>query len=431
MNNKYSIRVKLNRYEGVGDEEVEGQKLLINGERLKESLERFAEFGKTEKNGVTRLALSKEDQAARDYFRNCCEELGLSVRYDDIGNIYATLGGIEEEPPILIGSHLDSVKKGGRFDGVLGVAAGLEVVRTLIDHEITPRIPVTIVNFTNEEGARFEPSMMASGILSGKFEKETMLKKKDIDGITFKDALESIGYAGEEDNRLKEGTAFLELHIEQGPILEQESVSIGIVDCVVGMVCYEWEIHGEADHAGTTPMSMRKDALFTANDMIADIRTQLSKLDTELVYTVGRMNISPNIHTVIPEKVVFSLEARHKNPQVIKQVEEIIKKLKESYAKGDCLVELKKLWGRETVLFDEELCKQLTTSTQSLGYSYKEMVSGAGHDAQFIASYIPTAMVFVPSVNGKSHTEIELTAWEDCERGVNVLLETILEMVSV
>ena len=410
---------------------MEGQKLLINGERLKASLEKFAEFGKTKNNGVTRLALSKEDRAARDYLRDCCEELGLTVQYDDIGNMYATLAGIEEEPPILIGSHLDSVKKGGRFDGVLGVAAGLEVVRALIDHEITPRIPVTIVNFTNEEGARFEPSMMASGILSGKFEKEMMLKKKDHDGITFEEALKSIGYEGDEKNRLTEGTAFLELHIEQGPILEQESLSIGIVDCVVGMVCYEWEIRGESDHAGTTPMSMRKDALFTANDIITEIRTELSRLDSELVFTVGRMSVSPNIHTVIPEKVIFSLEARHKDPQVIKQVEELIKKIKDSYAQDDCQVEIRKLWGRETVLFDEDLCKQLTKSAQSLGYSYKEMVSGAGHDAQFIASYIPTAMVFVPSVKGKSHTEIELTTWEDCEKGVNVLFETILEMVSV
>ena len=404
---------------------------MINKERLKEALEKFSEFGKTENNGVTRLALSKEDCDARNYLRDCCEELGLSVQYDDIGNMYATLPGIEEEPPILIGSHLDSVKKGGRFDGVLGVAAGLEVVRTLIDHEITPRIPVTIVNFTNEEGARFEPSMMASGILSGKFEKEKMVKKKDSDGITFEEALKSIGYEGDEKNRLKEGTAFLELHIEQGPVLEQEALSIGIVDCVVGMVCYEWEINGESNHAGTTPMSMRRDALFTANDIIAEIRTELSKLDSELVFTIGRMSVSPNIHTVIPEKVIFSLEARHKDPKVIKQVEDIINHIKDSYCLDNHQVQIRKLWGRDTVLFDEELCKQLTKSTQSLGYSYKEMVSGAGHDAQFIASYIPTAMVFVPSIKGKSHTETELTTWEDCEKGVNVLLETVLELVSI
>lgn len=410
---------------------MESQKLLINGKRLKESLETFAEFGHTDNNGVTRLALSEEDRAARDYLRDCCDELGLEVKHDDLGNMYATLNGKEDKPPILIGSHLDSVKKGGRFDGVLGVAAGLEVVRTLIENKITPRIPITIVNFTNEEGARFEPSMMSSGILSGKFDKDTMLQKKDADGITFKEALKSIGYAGDEENRLKEGTAFLELHIEQGPILEQESMSVGIVGCVVGMVCYEWEISGESDHAGTTPMSMRKDALFTANDIISEIRSQLSDLDAELVYTVGRMNVWPNIHTVIPEKAVFSLEARHQDSKVISQVEEIIRKLKDSYQLEDCRVEIRKLWGRETVFFNEELCKQLTKAAETLGYSHKEMVSGAGHDAQFIASYIPTAMVFVPSVNGKSHTEVELTSWEDCERGVNVLLESILDMQNV
>ncbi len=410
---------------------MESQKLLINGKRLKESLEAFAQFGHTDNNGVTRLALSEEDRAARDYLRDCCVELGLEVKHDDLGNIYATLKGKEDKPPILIGSHLDSVKKGGRFDGVLGVAAGLEVVRTLLENKITPRVPITIVNFTNEEGARFEPSMMSSGILSGKFDKDTMLQKKDADGITFKEALKSIGYAGDEENRLKEGTAFLELHIEQGPILEQESLSVGIVGCVVGMVCYEWEISGESDHAGTTPMSMREDALFTANDIISEIRSQLSDLDAELVYTVGRMNVWPNIHTVIPEKAVFSLEARHQDPKVIKKVEETIRKIKDSYQLKECRVEIRKLWGRETVFFSEELCKQLTKAAETLGYSYKEMVSGAGHDAQFIASYIPTAMVFVPSVNGKSHTEVELTSWEDCEKGVNVLLEAILDMQNV
>src|SRR3954469_22987046 len=191
------------------------QKLLINGERLKQELERFAEFGRTENNGVTRLSLSEEDRRVRDYFRTCCEELGLTVKVDDLGCMYATLAGIEDKPPILIGSHLDSVKKGGRFDGVLGVVAGLEVVRTLVENQMKPQIPITIVNFTNEEGARFEPSMMASGVLSGKFDKAAMLKKVDSEGVSFGDALKASGYAGEVENRLKEAAALLELHIEQ------------------------------------------------------------------------------------------------------------------------------------------------------------------------------------------------------------------------
>lgn len=409
---------------------MQRQKLLINGERLKNELERFADFGRTENNGVTRLSLSKEDILVRDYFRTCCEELGMTVKVDDMGCMYATLAGIENSPPILIGSHLDSVKKGGRFDGVLGVVAGLEVVRTLVDNGIKPKIPITIVNYTNEEGARFEPSMMASGVLSGKFEKAAMLQKADVEGITFEQALQSSGYAGDRENRLREGKVFLELHIEQGPILEKEGITIGIVECVVGMVCYEIEVTGESDHAGTTPMDMRKDALFAVNNVLTEIRSKLGSLDSELVFTTGRLNIYPNIHTVIPNKAIFSLEARHKNPEIISKVEEVICELPNLSLNEGCEIKIKKLWDRNTVWFDEEVCQALEHSTQSLEYSYKRMVSGAGHDAQFIASFIPTAMLFVPSINGKSHSEVELTAWEDCEKGVNVLLDTVLNILA-
>lgn len=409
---------------------MQRQKLLINGERLRNELELFANYGRTENNGVTRLSLSQEDRAVRDYFCDCCKELGMSIAVDDMGCIYATLEGIEQQPPILLGSHLDTVKKGGRFDGVLGVVAGLEVVRTLVENKIKPRVPITIVNFTNEEGARFEPSMMASGVLSGKFEKSVMLKKTDIAGITFEEALQAIEYAGETKNRLKEATAFLELHIEQGPILEKEDSTIGVVECVVGMVCYEIEVNGESNHAGTTPMKMRRDALFTMNNLITEIRQKLGAIDDELVYTIGRVNVFPNIHTVIPNKVVFTLEARHKNPTIIHSVEDIIQELPQSTAKADCEVKIVKLWDRDTVWFDKDVCNALEQSAASLGYSHKRMVSGAGHDAQFIASLVPTAMLFVPSVNGKSHCEEELTAWEDCEKGVNVLLDTVLALLS-
>src|SRR4051812_6975554 len=370
---------------------MEKQKIVISGERLQSTLEQFAKFGRTDNNGVTRLALSEEDRQARDYFCTCCKELGMSVEIDDMGNIYSTLAGMEDKPPLVIGSHLDSVKKGGRFDGVLGVVAGLEVACALVENKIKPRIPLVIANITNEEGARFEPSMMASGVLSGKFDKATMLKKKDVNGITFDEALHSIGYVGKEESRLKEATAFLELHIEQGPILERESLSIGVVECVLGMVCYEIEVTGESDHAGTTPMDMRKDALFAANNLINEARQKLSSLNKDLVFTMGRMSVLPNIHTVIPNKVVFSLEARHKDPSVIERVEEIILGLKQSSANEGCAIRTEKLWDRSTVLFDEKICALLEKSTKSLDYSYKRMDSGAGHDAQFLASYIPTA----------------------------------------
>lgn len=409
--------------------ELQRQKVAVNGERLKNTLERFAEYGRTPNNGVTRLALSEEDRLARDYFCSCCRDLGMDIKIDDLGCIYATLEGVEDKPPVVIGSHMDSVKKGGRFDGILGVVAGLELVRTLVEHNIKPKVPIMIVNFTNEEGARFEPSMMASGILSGKFQKDVMMKKMDVDGVTFEQALQSCGYEGDTSNRLTEASAFVELHIEQGPILEREAKSIGVVECVLGMVCYEIEVTGESDHAGTTPMDMRKDALFATNNLIAEARHELGRLDSNLVYTMGRMNVLPNIHTVIPNKVIFSLEARHTDEDVIASVEKIIQLLPDQAELLEgCEVRVTKLWGRDTVWFDKTVCDEVEESVRSLGYSYKRMVSGAGHDAQFLASYIPTAMIFIPSVNGKSHCEEEFTPWEECEKGVNVLLETVIKL---
>lgn len=408
---------------------MQRQKVAVNGERLKNTLERFADYGRTPNNGVTRLALSEEDRLARDYFCSCCRDLGMDIKIDDLGCIYATLEGLEDKPPVVIGSHMDSVKKGGRFDGILGVVAGLELVRTLVEHNIKPKVPIMIVNFTNEEGARFEPSMMASGILSGKFQKDVMMKKTDVDGVTFKQALQLCGYEGDRSNRLTEASAFVELHIEQGPILEREAKSIGVVECVLGMVCYEIEVTGESDHAGTTPMDMRKDALFATNNLIAEARHELGRLDSNLVYTMGRMNVLPNIHTVIPNKVIFSLEARHTDEDVIASVEKIIQSLPDQAELLEgCEVRVTKLWGRDTVWFDKTVCDEVEESVRSLGYSYKRMVSGAGHDAQFLASYIPTAMIFIPSVNGKSHCEEEFTPWEECEKGVNVLLETVMKL---
>ncbi len=406
-------------------------KILVNGERLRNTLEEFANFGRTENNGVTRLALTEEDRKARDYFCSCCEKIGMSVKVDDMGTIYATLEGVENNTrPIVMGSHLDTVKKGGRFDGVLGVVAGLEVARTLVEYGIKPKIPIVVANFTNEEGARFEPSIMASGVLSRKFKKSVMMNKTDTDGVTFEEALTTIGYVGDIKNRLTEAKAYLELHVEQGPVLETESLSIGVVECVVGMVCYEIEVTGESDHAGGAPMHMRKDALFSTINLITELREKLSGLDHELVYTIGRMNVHPNLHAVVPNKVVFSIDARHKDPEFVRQVEEIIQGLTHSHGKENCQVKCTKIWDRDTVWFDKEVCDSVEQSVKKLGYRYKRMVSGAGHDAQFLASYIPSAMVFAPSINGKSHAENELTTWEDCEKGANVLLETVLLMAT-
>ena len=270
---------------------------------------------------------------------------------------------------------------------------------------------------------------MSSGVLAGKFQKEEIYTVEDSFGVTFKEALESIDYSGSMKNRLKKATAFLELHIEQGPILDHCLTSIGIVDCVVGMTCYNIKILGESNHAGTTPMSMRNDALFNANDLITLLRERLGKIDKQLVFTKGKMDVYPNLHTIIPERVSFTVEARHQDAHVILEVEEVIKGLARSHGEESSAVNVKKMWERETIWFESRFRDLIEKSASELKFSYQRLVSGAGHDAQFIADYIPSAMIFVPSVNGKSHAEDEMTHMDDCEKGINVLLKTVMQLM--
>ncbi|HBT73906.1 MAG TPA: Zn-dependent hydrolase, partial [Lysinibacillus sp.] len=286
-----------------------------NSRRLQELIEQFSQFGATDNGGVTRLSLSDEDVLARNYFCKCCEALGMNIQVDDMGNIYATLPGKKNVPPIVMGSHLDSVEKGGRFDGVLGVLTAIEAIRTIKENDIEVDIPLMIVNFTNEEGARFDPAMMSSGVITSKFDKEKMLQSTDKNGIRFQEALQASGYEGEQVNRLKEALAYIELHIEQGPVLEAKKREIGVVEGVLGMVCYEITITGQSNHAGTTPMSMRKDPMIVASTIMTELHEQLGKVDEQLVFTFGRMHVSPNIHTVIPNKVTFTIDARHQKPE--------------------------------------------------------------------------------------------------------------------
>lgn len=402
--------------------------LKTNRERLKNNIELFSQIGATDNNGVTRLSLSAEDILARDKFKAKCEQLGMIVTVDDMGTMYATLPSQTDNLPIVMGSHLDSVIKGGRFDGVLGVLTALEAVETIIDANIELNHPLTIVNFTNEEGARFEPSLMASGVLSGKFDKAKMLASTDRQGTTFEQALETSGYKGEEANRLTEAHAYLELHIEQGPVLEHYNKEIGVVEGVLGMVCYDITLTGESNHAGTTPISMRKDSMFAAMQIISILQNKLKQLPEDLVYTIGRINAYPNIHTVIPSHVTFSLESRHQDPTVIQQVEQIIFDLPKEIE--NCQLAYTKLWNRDTVYFAPDIIQAVAASTEELGYSQHRMFSGAGHDAQFIAQYIPSTMIFVPSVKGYSHREDELTSYEDCSKGADVLVNAVLKVAN-
>ncbi len=402
--------------------------ISCNLDRMGEKIKAFGRFGDTGRGGITRFSLSPEALAARAEFKQRMEALGAEVVTDDMANMYATIPGSEELPAIMAGSHLDSVKQGGNYDGVLGVLTAMEAAETIVMENIPHRHPITVVVWTNEEGARFEPAMMSSGVICGKFKKEEMLAAvaKDIPGYTFGEALEESGYKGEESNRMspERYLALVELHIEQGPVLEAEGYDIGVVEGVCGMINYEFTFTGQADHAGTTPMKYRKDALYAAVKTIQYLHDELNQLDSKLVYTTGKISAHPNIHTIIPDEVKFTLDARHQNPEVIKQVLEIIHRIPNEVEK--CKVCYQEAWARKTVTFTPELVDYVQKSAQELGYANKRMYSGPGHDAQFIIDVLPTTMIFVPSADGHSHCELEYTPVENCLKGANVLLSTIL-----
>jgi N-carbamoyl-L-amino-acid hydrolase len=410
-------------------------------ERLEEKIKTFSGFGKVDpvsddcKGGViTRLSLSPAAIEARKEIIKRCESLGCEVVFDDIGNIYATLPGSENLPAVISGSHADSVVRGGNYDGILGVLGALEAIETIKLENIPHKRPVTLVVWTNEEGANFPPAMFSSGIITGKFEKETLMKSRatqdDSYGKTFEEALIKSGFCGDEKNRFtaEKYFALLELHIEQGPVLESEKIEIGIVEGVVGMVNYHITLEGLTGHAGTVPMGYRKDALFAASKVILMLHEELNKIDSDgtIVYTTGHIDTLPNVHTNIPEKVTFSLDIRHKSPEVIAKAVEVIENLPTEIEK--CKLTYKPQWTRKTTPFANDIVNINAKNAEALGLTYKRMYSGPGHDAQFIADQISTAMIFVPSVAGHSHSELEFTSVENCAKGVDVLLNSIVNL---
>ena len=397
---------------------------------VESKIKTFSGFGATEGGGVTRLALSKECLMAREEFVSKMKAVGAVIETDDLANVYATIPGSEPGlPRIVMGSHCDSVIKGGNYDGILGVMGAMEVVETIVKQKIPHRHPITAMIWTNEEGAAHPPALMISGVVCGKFDKDTMLASKStLDGSTFAQALEKSGYVGDEKNRLsaKNYKANFELHIEQGPILESEKKDIGVVTCVLGMVNYRIKAFGKKNHAGTTPMSFRKDAFYAAAQALIYLHEQLDKhCPPDLVYTTGEVVCRPCVHTVIPEYVDFSIDARHENPEVIAKVVEIITNMPSEFAK--CKIETQKMWGRDTVYFDKDLVASVQKNVDALGYSNRRINSGAGHDAQYTAGVIPSTMIFVPSKDGGSHCEEEFTSVEQCWQGMNVMLNAVLE----
>lgn len=387
-------------------------------------------IGTLPEGGLHRLALTDEDKEIRDIYVQWLQEAGLQVRIDDFGNIYGRREGkIPDLPPVVVGSHLDTQPQGGRFDGIIGVLSALEVIHVLNHHGIKTERPIEIVNFTNEEGARFEPPMLGSGGMSASFTKDFVHNITDRNGKTFGEELRRIGYLGSKENRLKNGYRFVELHIEQGPILENEGTDIGVVSGIQGMEWFEIELTGQSDHAGPTPMTMRKDALITAAKMILGVEELTKKTDVRARSTVGRIKVDPDSINCVPGKVVFSLDLRHDDEEVRHTlIREVIDKL-ETIASGDDIqIKIKNLWKTPTTIFDRTVCDFIHEGAEKHGYSAKEMIAGAGHDAKYVHEMIPSAMIFVPSVDGKSHCQEELTHWGDIEKGANVMLYTVYKL---
>lgn len=408
-------------------------------ERMQDKISTFSKFGDAGHGGITRYSLSPEALQARGEFVKRMKAIGAEIKTDDVANVYATLKGSDPTlPAIVMASHCDSVKNGGNYDGILGVMGAMEVLETVAAENIPHKHDLVAMIWTNEEGSLYPPAMMCSGIvcydylpadIAKNFKKENMLASKSIldPTKTFEMALDASGYKGDEANRLnpKDYKAMFELHIEQGPILEAAGNDIGVVTCVLGMVNYRIKVFGQADHAGTTPMKYRHDALFGAAKLLEYLHTEFDKLDSELVYTTGEILCHPDVHTVIPDYVEFSLDARHEDPKVIEQVVSIIENMPKEIEK--CKTGYKIAWTRDTVYYDKQLVDFVQESVNELGYSNQKINSGAGHDAQFASYMLPTTMVFVPSKDGHSHCEPEFTSTELCTKGASVLLNAVLK----
>jgi N-carbamoyl-L-amino-acid hydrolase len=400
----------------------------IDGKRLWDSLMEMARYGATPKGGVRRLTLTDIDRQGREQFRTWCEAAGLTVRVDGMGNMFARRPGRDPKRlPVLMGSHLDSQPSGGKFDGALGVLAGLEVIRSLNDLGITTEAPIELINWTDEEGSRFGHSLMGSGVWAGVYTQDKVEALTDLDGITVKAALHEIGYAGPEPAKPFPADAYFELHIEQGPILEAEGKQIGIVTGAQSQVWYEAVATGRDSHAGTTPPSARRDAL-VATARIIDRVDQLMRARGELGRgTVGRLQVFPNSCNVIPGEVRFSIEFRHPSDAEVASLAASFPAEAQALAAAcGVKLELTELFRIPAQPFDPACVDLVRRGAAQHGYSTREIVSGAGHDAVYVARHVPTAMIFTPCKDGLSHNEEESIEPEEADAGCQVLFAAVL-----
>ena len=401
----------------------------INGQRLWDSLMEMARIGATAKGGVCRLALTDLDRQSRDLFVRWAQEAGCRVTVDKMGNIFARRPGKDDSlPPVMTGSHLDSQPTGGKFDGAYGVLAGLEVVRTLNDANYETNAPIEIAVWTNEEGSRFAPAMIASGVFAGVFDLDYGLGRADTDGRTMGEELKRIGYAGETQVGGRPVGAFFEAHIEQGPILEAEGKTVGVVQGVQGIRWYEITVTGQEAHAGPTPMPRRKDALVGAARMVEAVNRIGLANPPDACATVGMMQVGPNSRNVIPGTVFFTADLRHPDAETLAGMSAALRRDCEAIAeKAGLTLDFNEIWYSPPVKFASECVAAVQKAADDLAIPNRRIVSGAGHDAVYLSRVAPTAMVFVPCENGISHNEIENATAEDLAAGCDVLLRAMLD----
>lgn len=400
----------------------------IDGKRLWDSLMGFAEIGATAKGGVRRLTLTDVDKRARDRFRAECEALGLTVRVDQIGNMFARREGRDPtRKPVLFGSHLDSQPSGGKFDGALGVLAGLEVMRSLNDLGIVTEAPLELINWTDEEGSRFGHSLMGSGVWAGVYALDKVNALTDTEGVSVGSALDAIGYRGTETAQPFAADAYFELHIEQGPLLETDGKQIGIVTGAQAQVWYDAVVTGQDSHAGTTPPSTRKDALVTAARIIDLVDRLMRARGEDGRGTVGQLHVLPNSRNVVPGEVRFSVEFRHPSNAEIDTLDAEFPAAAQAIADAAGVkLELTRLFKIAMQPFDPACIDLVRQGAAKSGYSTRDIVSGAGHDAVYVARHVPTAMIFTPCKDGLSHNELESIEPQEAEAGCQVLFEAVL-----
>ena len=382
---------------------------------------------------MRRLTLGPEDKQVRDWFRGACEAAGLEVHVDALGSMFGLRKGRDmTKPPVGLGSHLDTQPTGGKFDGVLGTLAALEVVRTLNDAGIETETPLCICNWTNEEGSRFAPATMASAAYAGEYTTDDILGRKDLAGITVGEALDSIGYRGSEAVGVRKFGAFVELHIEQGPLLEAENKTIGVVDRGQGITWYDGKIIGFESHAGTTPMPLRRDALAALSEIVLAVERIARAHGPNAVGTVGEAVVAAPSRNVIPGEIAFTADIRSPASETLDAIDkELRAAIAEIAARRRVEITFDAIWRKPPTIFNAKLVDAVENAAKALGYSHRRITSGAGHDACNLAKVVPAAMIFVPCKDGVSHNELEDATQADCTAGANALMHTVLALAGV